>query len=423
MTAPRQRQPDVRTLGPADIDAATEGQSPIRTSMLRLAERFRPDEAHGVDATWAVDVQGHPTYTIHVQRRRCLISPGSVPRPSARLRTDADTWLAIVAGRVDGLEAFMAGRLEIEGDLHLAVRLETMFTPGPDAARTVRATTTRVRGMDLESLVVGQGTPVVLLHGLAANKLSFVPMLDGLSDRYEIHAVDLPGFGRSDKPLPHGRRYSPAWMASVVRGYLTNNGIREAYLIGNSMGGRIATETALRHPRMVRGFVTLGSAVAFDEWQPYGRLLRGIRGQWLGLAALPLKLDWIESAMTDVLFHDPTAIPAANMRAGAEDVLQSYGDRRYRLAVAAAARHLVAERAEGRKGYWSRLAGLHVPSYWIWGRHDRLVSSRYADRVKDTLPHAQVEVWDNIGHVPQFEAPDRTNEAIARFLARIEAGH
>ncbi|MDX1657622.1 MAG: alpha/beta fold hydrolase [Nitriliruptorales bacterium] len=423
MTDPRQRHSDLASLSAADVGDLPGTRSPVRISMLQLAERFRPEDARGIDATWTVDVQGHPTYTIHVHRGRCLISPGSVPRPSVHLRTDADTWLAIVSGRVDGLEAFMTGDLVVEGDLHLAVRLETMFTPGPETTRIVRTTTTRVRGMELESLVVGHGTPVVLLHGLAANKLSFVPTLDGLSDRFEVHALDLPGFGRSDKPLPHGRRYSPAWMASVVRGYLTNNGIREAYLVGNSMGGRVATEAALRYPRMLRGFVTLGSAVAFDEWQPYGRLLRSIRGQWIGLASLPLRLDWIESAMIDVLFHDPSAIPAANMRAGAEDVLHSFGDRRYRLAVAAAARHLVGERADGKNGYWNRLADLHVPSYWIWGRQDRLVSSRYADRVKEILPHAQVEVWDNMGHVPQFEAPEQINDAIARFLTRIEAGH
>ena len=391
--------------------------------MLRLAERFRPADARGVEATWVIAVRGHTPYTIHVRDGRCLISPGEVPRPSAKLRTTPETWLAMVSGRVDGLAAFMQGDLEIEGDLHLAVRLETMFTPGSEATRLVRAAHTRVRGMEIESLVVGHGTPVLLLHGLAANKLSFVPTLDGLSDRYEVHALDLPGFGRSDKPLPHGKRYSPAWMASVIRGYLNHNGIREAYLVGNSMGGRIATETALRYPRMVRGLVTLGSAVAFDEWQPYGRILRSIRGQWLGLASVPLKLDWIESAMTEMLFHDPSAIPAANMRAGAEDVLQSFGDRRYRLAVMAAARHLIGERAEGKGGYWSKLCDLQVPSYWVWGRRDRLVSYRYADRVRECLPHAQVEIWDNIGHVPQFEAPERTTGAIAQFLARIEAGH
>ncbi len=394
----------------------------VRGSILRLAERFRPHDAHGVDATWVIDVQGHTPYTIHVRRDRCLISPGAVEHAAARLVTDPETWLAIVSGALDGVAAFMAGRLQVHGDLNLAVRLETMFSPGPESTRLLRTVHTDVKGMQLESIVAGAGTPVLLLHGLAASKVSFLPTVDGLSDRYEVHALDLPGFGKSDKPLPHGRRYSAAWMAEAVHGYLVANRIREAYLVGNSMGGRIAAEVALRHPRRVRGVVGLGSAVAFDEWQRLGPALRLVQGQWLGLARLPIKRDWVEAGLRE-LFHDPSRLPVDNLRAAAEDVVICARERGYRLAVAACARHLGGERAHGKHGYWTRLRGLQVPSFWVWGDRDRLVSHRYAERVSESLPHAQVEVWNNVGHVPQFEVPERTNQALHRFIGRIEAGH
>jgi pimeloyl-ACP methyl ester carboxylesterase len=61
-----------------------------------------------------------------------------------------------------------------------------------------------------------------------------------------------------------------------------------------------------------------------------------------------------------------------------------------------------------------------VPTYWIFGRHDRLVSHRYAARIGASLPAARVEVWDGVGHVPQFEVPERTNEALLDWLARID---
>lgn len=404
------------------LDSA-EGAA-VRSSLVRLAERFRPTAATELAATWIVEVTGHPAYTITVRDRRCLISVGEPQsEPDARLSTDAATWTGLVNGHLDGITAFLDGRLRIRGDLNLAVRLETLFTPGPDATRLVRTLHTRAKGVEIESLAAGTGRPVVLLHGLAANKVSFLPTFDALAHHHEVHALDLPGFGKSSKPLPRGRRYSPAWMADVVHAYLIRHQLRGAYVVGNSMGGRIATELALRHPGAVRGIVGLGPAVAFDEWSRLGPLFKLVNAQWVGLAPWPMPRHWLEQAMAEMLFHDPSALPYENFRAGAEDTLLNLRDRSYRLAVTACTKHLISEKSEGRGGFWSRLQSLQVPSYWIWGRSDRLVSHRYAHRVKEILPHAQVEVWDQVGHVPQFEVPERTNRSILKFVSRIEAGH
>lgn len=419
MTAPRRRVADLR-LDPraAALDA---GRDEVRTSLIRLVERFRPQDAAGLNCAWVIDLRGHHSYTIRVADGRCFVAAGAAPDAAARLETDASTWVAIVDGRVDGIAAFIAGDLRVHGDLNLAVRLETMFTPGPQAARLVRMHQTDLRGVRVESLVAGAGPPLLLLHGLAANKLSFLPTLDGLAGAFEVHALDLPGFGKSDKPLPTGRRYTPAWFAEAVRVYLQRHRIDEAYLVGNSMGGRVATELALRHPRRVRGLVGLGPAVAFDEYQRIAPLLRLVRTQWAGVAPLRLRAEWIERGVAS-LFHDPGRIPSDNLRAAAQDVTRYLTDRGYRLATVAAARRLVTERAEGRRGYWRRLADLQVPSLWIFGAHDRLVRVEYAARVGGLLAGAHVQVWDDCGHVPQFELPDRTNRAITAFVERVEAG-
>jgi pimeloyl-ACP methyl ester carboxylesterase len=80
------------------------------------------------------------------------------------------------------------------------------------------------------------------------------------------------------------------------------------------------------------------------------------------------------------------------------------------------------ERGHGRRSYWDRLTACGVPTYWIFGRHDRLVHHRYADRVRTSLPAAKVEVWRDCGHVPQFEHPDRVTDRLTRWIDRIEAG-
>lgn len=411
------KQPDAAALRAVSGDALDD----VRSSFLRLAERFRPEEAGDLAATWCIEIAGRPPTTIEVQAGRCFVSPGAVDAPVARLRTDARTWLELVDGRIDGIAAFLTGRLRIEGDLNLAVRLETLFKPGDAQHRRLRTVRREVRGVTMESVVAGEGTPVVLLHGLGANKVSFLPTLDGLAAHHEVHAIDLPGFGKSDKPLPAGRRYSMPWMADQVHGYLIQNGLREAHVVGNSMGGRIALELALRHPGSVRSLVGLGAAVAFDEYQRFSPLLRFTRPHWLGVVPLPARTGWIEAGLRE-MFHDPSRLPADNFRAAADDVVATLGERGYRLALLACARHLGAERAGGRSCFWERLEQLAVPSYWVFGRHDRLVNRRYAQRVEHRLPAARVELWDDVGHVPQFEVPERTNAAVGDWLRRIDAG-
>lgn len=427
----------LRTLRPTSVTSVTpttvpstsvspwgrSGPDAVRTSLLELVERFRPHEAAGLDVRWSIEVVGHRPYTIHIRGDHCMVSVGRHDRIDATLRTDAETWLELVSGRVDGLAAFVRGRLRVEGDLHLAIRLETLFRPGAGANRFLRVVRTDVGGVDVESIVAGRGTPVLLIHGLAANKLSFVPTIDALSDGFEVHALDLPGFGMSDKPLPTPKRYSAAWFASVVRGYLRAHGMRSAYVVGNSMGGRVALELALRYPRRTAGVVGLGSAVAFDEWRwaaPFLRVMRG--GGWVGAAPFPLRRAWVESGIAD-LFHDPGRIPADNIRAGADDLLRAIQDPRNRMAIVASARHLAAERGTGRRSFWGRLEELRTPSYWIWGDHDRLSSCRYAERVRQHATGARVEVWEDVGHVPQFEVPERTNASIRGFLEGLEARH
>jgi pimeloyl-ACP methyl ester carboxylesterase len=394
----------------------------VRSAFLRLAERFDPEAARDLTASFVIDVTGRGPTTVALRDGRCFVSPGAAPSPVAHLATGPATWLDLVAGRVDGIAAFLAGDLRIEGDLKLAARFETLFRPAPGATRVLQTRRTAVRGVEIESIVAGSGTPVLLLHGLGASKVSFLPTLDGLGgDRFEVHALDLPGFGKSSKPVPAGRRYTMAWMADAVHGYLIRNDIRSAHVVGNSMGGRIATEVGLRHPGSVRSVVGLGAAVAFDEYRRLGPLLRVTRPQYLAAAPLRLRRSWVEAGIRE-LFHDPSSVPEANHRAAASDLLLSLREPGYRLAFATCARNLGLEKGYGRNSYWDRLTACGVPTYWIFGRHDRLVHHRYADRVRTSLPAAKVEMWGDCGHVPQFEHPDRVNQRLTSWLDRIEAG-
>ncbi|MFP4311844.1 MAG: alpha/beta fold hydrolase [Nitriliruptoraceae bacterium] len=394
-------------------------QLEVHRAHARLVERFDPLRAEGVDATLLVDLADAGPTSVRLRAGRCTIRTGDRPaRPTVTYRTDAAVWLDLVEGRIRGMDAFLAGVLKVTGDLHLATRFETLFRRLPGQPR-VEVTHTRVRGLVLEALVAGEGTgpPVLLLHGLGANKVSFLPTLSTLAARAEVHALDLPGFGGSSAPLPAGRRYSMAWFADVVNGYLIARGLDAAHLIGNSMGGRIALEVALRHPRSTHSIVGLGPAVGFDLTRLLAPALRYTRPQWGGLAPVPLRRAVVERLVRD-LFAEPDVLPPEHHRAAADDVLAAWQRPGYRLALLAAARQLGLERGRGPTAYWRRLRALEVPSLWVFGEEDRLVASRYAARVAAAVPHAEVQTWPAVGHVPQFEAPRRVAALLEDWLDR-----
>ncbi len=398
------------------------GRDRIRLSLMDLVDRFLPDVAEGLALTYVLHIGDQTPMAMHIRDGRCLIA-AHTPAAGAEvvLRADTDTWLDLADGRVDGIAAFLAGRLQVEGDLDLAARFETLFRPAPGATRDIRSQRTRTRGVTLDAIVAGEGTPVVLLHGLGATKVSFLPTLDGLADHYEVHALDLPGCGRSGKPVPTGRRYSMPWFAEVVHGYLVANELRAVHVIGNSMGARIALELALNRPRSVRSVTALAPAVGFDETRRLAPLLRLLRPQWLGLAPAPVPAGSIERLVRE-LFHAPEALPAQNLEAAAADVRRALKDPGYRLALYASARQLGLERSRGRRAYWTRLAAAIPPSLWVFGAQDPLVGAHYAGRVRESLPAADVQVWEGVGHVPQFEVPERTNTTLLSWLDRVDAG-
>ncbi len=389
----------------------------VHAAHATLTERFDPLTADGLSVHVLVDLSDAGPTSIRIADGRCTIRTGVTPAdPAVVFRTDAGVWLDLIQGRIRGMDAFLAGELRVTGDLHLATRFEALFRRLPDQPR-VEVTHTWVRGLRLEALVAGEGVPVILIHGLGANKVSFLPTVSALADRHEVHAIDLPGFGRSSRPAPVGRRYSMPWFADVVNGYLIARGLDATHLVGNSMGGRIALEMALRHRRSVHSIVGLGPALGFDLTRPIAPLLRVLPSQWAGAAPLRVRRGSIE-ALVRSLFADPDVLPPEHHRAAADDVVAAWQDPGHRLAVLAAARQLGMEPANGRAAYWRRLRGLTVPSLWVFGEQDRLVASRYAARVAAAVPEAVVETWPGVGHVPQFEAPSRTAATLTAWLER-----
>jgi len=131
----------------------------------------------------------------------------------------------------------------------------------------------------------GHGAPLVLLHGLGASRRSWDPVLPALAARFDVIAVDLPGFGHSES-LPGPGEVPPAVLAQSVADLLDALGVSAPHVVGNSLGGWVALELASRRP--VASLTLLSPAGLWRQNTPlYDRIsLRASR--WLARHTGPL---------------------------------------------------------------------------------------------------------------------------------------
>ncbi len=379
-------------------------------SLLALVGRFDPGAFELGRRRARIRLAGAGSQAFDVLldgQRATLVAADPSGRPDARLDADAETWASIADDVRGGMTAFRRGRLKIRQDLHLGVGfLAATASRGPGSLRFRRVDTAAGH---LSICEAGAGPPVLLIHGLGATKVSFLPTLAALAPHHRAIAVDLPGFGDSDKPIL--ARYDAAYFASAITALLDGLELDRADVVGNSMGGRVALEAGLSAAGRVGRLALLAPSLAWLRPRPWAPYLRLVAPQ-LGLIQ-PAPRAIIEAIVNRV-------IPGSDQEwtaAGIDEFLRSYLTPRGRAAFYAAARNIYLEEPYGPDGFWTRLPGLVPESLFVWGRRDPLVPIRFARHVREALPEA-THLELSCGHVPQLEAPKETHEAILSFLAR-----
>jgi pimeloyl-ACP methyl ester carboxylesterase len=356
-----------------------------------------------VGRSW--EVETHPD--------RCKVRTSPSRRPDVVIGTDAGTWLALREGRLSGLDAFSQRRLWARGELDQAVGFEGRFRLPDDRTPLLRIHDVRVRGAQISSLTAGAGHEhVILIHGLGGAKSSFFETVAALTPDYTVHAIDLPGFGSSSKPI--GAAYDAGFFARHVLQFMDTLAIDRAHLVGNSMGGRVSIEVALQAPGRVRTVSLLSPSMAFLRGREFSPLVRVMRPE---LAAIPhmLSSDRVRSSFWAMIARPERVDPAVADIAG-DEFLRTYRSRMARVAFYASARNIYLEKPHGERGFWTRLETLEPPAMFIWGGEDRIVPANFSRHVEALLPEAPQVVLAECGHVPQIELPERTHRLLRDFI-------
>ncbi len=381
-----------------------------------LPERYLGADP-GFDATYHVKLcdLGH-TWEVRCTSHAARVRKGATRRrPDVTLSTDAETWTRLREGELSGVEAFQRRQLAVRGNLDYAVGFEGLFRRPGGGKPLLRIHDVPVGRLRVSTMTMGAGPDVLLLHGLGGTRASLFETAAALSGRYRVHAIDLPGFGSSSKPAGGG--YNARWFADVLVGLMDESGIERAHIVGNSMGGRIAIETALGAPERVGALGLLCPAVAWVKrgLHPVVRLLRPEFGMVPHTFSRKLVASQFWSMIYDRDLIDPSVGDLM-----VDEFRRIYQSAGARYAFLSCARNIYLEKPFGRGGFYPRLATLAHPALFIWGSHDPLVPRAFERHVRRWLPSAEQVCLHHCGHVPQVERPEETNELLLGFFAEAE---
>jgi pimeloyl-ACP methyl ester carboxylesterase len=256
--------------------------------------------------------------------------------------------------------------------------------------------------MGLDQHRGGFGAPLVLIHGIGHTWRGWKPMLPLLEERFDVLAVDLPGFGHSD-PFPPGVDSTPEALADAVEDEMARAGFDSAHIAGNSLGGWVALELARRgRADTVTAISPAGLAHAREKDWGAG-LLTGLRRL---ARTLPAPEPLVRNPVTRSLLAGP--LSARPWKKDPDQMLEETELFANCPGFEATLPHTLGAQPRG-------LTTLETPVQILWGTLDVVLLPRQGRRFERLIPGAELRYVQGTGHVPMSDAPEELAEAIAEF--------
>ncbi len=236
---------------------------------------------------------------------------------------------------------------------------------------------------------------VVLLHGLGSSTVSWVLNIPALSQKYRVIAIDQIGFGKSDKPM---LKYRAGTYTDFLDKFLSELKIEKATLVGNSLGGWVAADFALKYPNKVERIVLADAA--------------GIKPSDVNLNQIyALNYSTREEVrrLVKLVFYNQTVFGS-----------DAFVEESMRVRVAAGDGYTINSLIESIKREEDflngRLAGIKQPTLIVWGKQDGILPLADGEKFDKEIPNSTLLVFDQCGHVPQIEKALEFNAAVLKFL-------
>ncbi|MDX5337191.1 MAG: alpha/beta hydrolase [Marinobacter sp.] len=249
--------------------------------------------------------------------------------------------------------------------------------------------------------------PLVLVHGTSASLHTWDGWVAALAGQRRVIRFDLPGFGLTG-PAPDNDYTIERYADFTVR-VMNALAVSRAVVAGNSLGGQVALETALRSPERVAGLILVDSAgyPFTPESMPIG----------FRLAQVPA----LKPLMSSLLPRSMIESSVRNVYGNPEQVTEALIDRYYELTLREGNRAALVERFRQIgpvDNARERAASLTMPTLILWGDRDALIPVSVGEQMHDDIPGSELVRFEALGHVPHEEDPAETVAAVIAFLAR-----
>ena len=252
-----------------------------------------------------------------------------------------------------------------------------------------------VGGLRIAYERVGEGHPLVLVHGAAADSRMWQPQLAGLADEFTVVAWDEPGAGRSGD-VPEG--LTLAGFADGLAALIESLRLGPAHVAGLSWGGTVVLELYNRHPGLVATLIMIDTYAGWKGSLPADEVAARVAGARLMLAAPPGEFD---PTLPGLFAGEPPTDFALLLAAMAVDV------RPTTLGLELA---IMAE-----TDLSDVLPQVAVPTLLVWGDSDARSPLAVARQFEEAIPDTRLVVIEGAGHVSNLERPEQVNAAVREF--------
>jgi len=272
-----------------------------------------------------------------------------------------------------------------------------------DHVRQVEVEGRTVRYVDLGE---GDAPPVVFIHGLGGNWQNWLENLPRVAEGRRALALDLPGFGESAMPTA---KLSISGYARILDAWLDRLGVGHVAAVGNSMGGFIAAELAIRYPERVER-LALVAAAGISITNLRRRPAMTVARATMVIGALTasrsraiIARERLRHIVISPIIRHPTLIAPDLLF----EVMQGSGKPGYIDALDALTSY----------DFRDRIGEIRAPALIVWGREDVLVPVNDADEYERLIPSSRQIVMDDTGHTPMLERPEHFNRCLVEFLS------
>jgi 2-hydroxy-6-oxonona-2,4-dienedioate hydrolase len=238
---------------------------------------------------------------------------------------------------------------------------------------------------------VGEGEPLMLLHGLFGALSNFGDLIEYFRNHYKVVVPLLPLF---DLDILHT---SVSGLEKFVHKFIEAKGYSNIHLLGNSLGGHVALLHVLKHSEKIKSLILTGSSGLFENGMGDTYPKRG-------------DYEYIRKK-TELTFYDP----AMATKELVDEVYDIVNSRIKVIKIIALAKSAI------RNNLGEEISQIQQPTLLIWGNNDTITPPFVGKEFKKLIPNSELHFVDLCGHAPMMERPEEFNQILHKFLKRLNA--